>query len=80
MGETRILGLQEVPDIDVADGHMEQILQYKPNLIMLNAGIERWDTCHHLNQLAPICHFSHPGEDWRSTLYKIADLTGRTPS
>lgn len=77
-GKQEYLGLQEVPDFDVADGHMEQLLKYKPNLIMLNAGVERWDTCHQLNQLAPICHLSHPGEDWRSTLYKIADLTGRT--
>jgi len=43
-----------------------------------DAGIERWETCLHLNKLAPICHLNNPGEDWQSTLFKIADLTGKT--
>lgn len=77
-GKQDYLGLQEVPDIDVQNGEMNQLFQYKPTLIMLDAGVERWESCHHLNELAPIFHISHPGEDWQSTLFKIADLTGKT--
>ncbi|MDM5352991.1 helix-turn-helix domain-containing protein [Lysinibacillus sphaericus] len=77
-GKQDYLGLQDVPDIDVQYGKMEHLFHYKPTLIMLDAGIERWETCLHLNKLAPICHLNNPGEDWQSTLFKIADLTGKT--
>ncbi len=77
-GKQDYLGLQEIPDIDIENGQMDQLFYYKPTLIMLDEGIERWEACHQLNQLAPTYQLSHPGEDWRTTLFQIADLTGRT--
>ena len=77
-GKQDYLGLQEIPDIDIENGQMDQLFHYKPTLIMLDEGIERWKACHQLDQLAPTYHLSHPGEDWRTTLFQIADLTGRT--
>lgn len=77
-GKQDYLGLQEIPDIDIEKGQMDQLFHYKPTLIMLDEGIERWKACHQLDQLAPTYHLSHPGEDWRTTLFQIADLTGRT--
>lgn len=77
-GKQEYLELHEIPEIDLETGQIEQLFKYKPNLIRLDTGINRWENYHRLDQLAPICHFSHPGEDWRSTLYKIADLIGKT--
>ncbi len=77
-GKQDYLGLQEVPDIDVQNREMDRLLHYKPTLIMLDSGVERWESFHHLSEVAPVCHLSHPGENWQSTLFKIADLTGKT--
>jgi len=77
-GKQDYLGLQEVPDIDVQNREIDRLLYYKPTLIMLDSGIERWESFHHLDEVAPVCHLSHPGENWQSTLFKIADLTGKT--
>lgn len=77
-GKQDYLGLLKVPDIDVQNREMDRLFYYKPTLIMLDSGVERWESFQHLDEVAPVCHLSHPGENWQSTLFKIADLTGKT--
>ena len=62
MGKQDYLGLQKVPDIDVQNREMDRLFYYKPTLIMLDSGVERWESFQHLDEVAPVCHLSHPGE------------------
>lgn len=76
-GKQDYLGLQHVPAIDIEKEDIDVLSRHKPDCIIMNSGFERWMSDDGLGRLAPTYQFPHPGEDWRLTLRKSADLLGR---
>lgn len=77
-GKQDYLQLDDVPIFDIAAEGVETLSQFKPDFIMLDKGFERWIPNDALGQFAPTFLLLHPGEDWRMTLRKTAELLGKT--
>ncbi|MFD3257082.1 ABC transporter substrate-binding protein [Paenibacillus lentus] len=77
-GKQDYLQLDDVPVFDIAAEGVETFSQFKPDFIMLDRGFERWISNDALGQFAPTYLLLHPGEDWRMTLRKTAELLGKT--
>ncbi|SFF14800.1 ABC-type Fe3+-hydroxamate transport system, substrate-binding protein [Paenibacillus algorifonticola] len=75
-GRQEYLGLDDVPEFNVVSDSEAALSDFAPEFIMLDSGIERWGM-DRLTSLAPSIHLTYKGEEWRSTLYSIADLLGR---
>lgn len=75
-GKQDYLGLDVVPEIDISIMDVEQLSVYRPELILLDAGFDRWhlEKC---KQLAPLFKFPFFGEDWRTALYSLAPVFGK---
>ncbi|KZS48239.1 helix-turn-helix domain-containing protein [Paenibacillus glucanolyticus] len=76
-GKQDYLGLLHVPVIDIENEDIAVLSCHKPDCIIINIGFERWMSDDGLGRLAPTYQFPHPGEDWRLTLRKSAELLGR---
>ncbi|SEG75036.1 AraC family transcriptional regulator [Paenibacillus sp. UNC499MF] len=72
-GKQDYLGMSDVPVFDVSEGNIEPLAKEKPDFILLDAGTHPSS----YSGLAPTYKMAHPGEDWRSTLDKLADLFGK---
>ncbi|MBV6716520.1 AraC family transcriptional regulator [Paenibacillus chitinolyticus] len=72
-GKQDYLGMGDVPVFDVSDGSLEGLTKEKPDFILLDGGTHPSG----YSRLAPTYRMAHPGEDWRSTLDKTADLLGK---
>lgn len=77
-GKQDYLQLDDVPVFDITAEGVETLSQFKPDFIMLDRGFERWIPNDALGQFAPTYLLLHPGEDWRMTLRKTAELLGKT--
>ncbi|MEO2203828.1 helix-turn-helix domain-containing protein [Paenibacillus pabuli] len=75
-GKQHYLGLDDVPEFDVA--HQDAMFQesHKPDFIMLSDGYERWNL-DRFEQVAPTFYVNHRGEDWRAILRSTADVLGK---
>lgn len=77
-GKQDYLGLDEVPVFDFTADSLEALSRHRPDLIMMDGGIDRWIAFDQFNRLAPTYHVPHRGEDWRSMLRTMAELFGKT--
>ncbi|AFS77477.1 AraC family HTH transcriptional regulator [Gottschalkia acidurici 9a] len=75
-GKQDYLGLNDIPALDILREDLKLLSNNKPDFIMIDEVIKHQDN-NRFKQLAPTYVLSHPGEDWRSILYTVADLVGK---
>jgi len=75
-GKQNYLNLLQIPIVDIAAKDYLTVSNLKPDLIMVEDGMERWVSIAHYERLAPTYILPYPGEEWRMILRTIADLFG----
>ncbi|NQX48714.1 AraC family transcriptional regulator [Paenibacillus tritici] len=76
-GKQEYLGLDQVPAFDISGGDWQGLSRYRPDLIMLDDGFQRWQLGE-CRQVAPLFRLPFHQEDWRATLRSAAAVFGRT--
>ncbi len=75
-GKQNYLNLLQTPIVDIAAKDYLTLSSFKPDLIMVEDGMERWVSIAQYERVAPTYKLPYPGEQWRMILRTIADLFG----